>query len=57
MRVRAASADDAAAIAAIYAPYVTGTRGLVRDGSSPDAAEMARRMAAGDGRYPWLVGR
>lgn len=53
MRVRAATAEDAAAIAMIYAPQV-------RDGYAtfeldpPDAAEFARRMLAAP-RLPWLV--
>ena len=52
--VRPARAGDAAAIAAVYAPYVTdGTVSFELD--PPDAAEMARRMAAGGGRHPWLV--
>ncbi len=54
MKIRAAGADDAAAIAAIYAPYVGGTAASFET-KAPDAAEMARRMAAGAGRYPWLV--
>ena len=54
MRIRAASADDAPAIAAIYAPYVTGSVVSFETGA-PDAAEMARRMAEGEGHYPWLV--
>ena len=54
MRIRAASAEDAAAIAAIYAPYVTGSV-VSFETEAPDAAEIARRMAADAGRYPWLV--
>jgi phosphinothricin acetyltransferase len=54
VKVRAASADDAAAIAAIYAPYVLGTA-VSFETEAPDAAEMARRMAAGGDLYPWLV--
>jgi phosphinothricin acetyltransferase len=54
VRVRAATADDAAAIAAIYAPYVTGTV-VSFETEAPGAKEIARRMADGDGHYPWLV--
>jgi phosphinothricin acetyltransferase len=52
--LRPARPEDAAAIAAIYAPYVlTGTVSFESD--PPDAATMRERMAAGDGLYPWLV--
>lgn len=53
--IRLAAADDAAAIAAIYRPYVENSR-ISFEESAPDAAEMARRIA-GDGRgvHPWLV--
>ncbi|WP_375428064.1 arsinothricin resistance N-acetyltransferase ArsN1 family B [uncultured Sphingomonas sp.] len=54
IRVRPARTDDAVAIAAVYAPYVTdGVISFELD--PPDAAEMARRMAAGGARHPWLV--
>lgn len=53
--IRLAAAADAAAIAAIYAPFVTDTPVSFEE-EAPDAAEMARRIA-GDGRglHPWLV--
>lgn len=53
--IRLATAADAAAIAAIYAPYVTETPVSFEE-EAPDAAEMARRIV-GDGRglHPWLV--
>jgi L-amino acid N-acyltransferase YncA len=52
--IRGAVADDAASIAAIYAPHVlTGTASFEIE--PPDAAQMRKRMAAGDGLYPWLV--
>ncbi len=52
--IRLATAEDAAAIAAIYAPNVT--EGVASfEMIPPDAAEMARRMAASADRYPWLV--
>ena len=54
MKVRAATAADAAAIASIYAPYVTGTV-VSFETEAPDAPEIARRMAEGSGHYPWLV--
>lgn len=53
MRVRPARPDDAAAIAAIYAPHVTD--GVISfELVAPDAAETARRMTASP-RHPWLV--
>ncbi|MEG3125225.1 GNAT family N-acetyltransferase [Sphingomonas sp. GB1N7] len=52
--IRAARPEDAAAIAAIYAPYVlTGTVSFESD--APDARQMRTRMAASDGLYPWIV--
>ena len=52
--IRAATGDDAAAIAAIYAPFVlSGTVSFESD--APDAAAMRDRIAASDGYYPWLV--
>lgn len=54
-KIRAATLDDAAAVAAIYAPYVladTATFEVV----PPDTAEMARRMQAlTSAGYPYLV--
>ena len=54
MRIRAATAADAAAIASIYAPYVTGTA-VSFETEAPGPEEIARRMAEGDGYYPWLA--
>ena len=54
MRIRAASPDDAAAIAAIYAPYVTASV-ISFETEAPDADEIARRMAEGADHYTWLV--
>lgn len=52
--IRAAEPEDAAAIAAIYAPYVlTGTATFEIE--PPDARQMRSRMAASEGLYPWLV--
>ncbi len=54
IQLRAATPEDAAAIAAIYAPYVlTGTVSFEFD--PPDADAMRERMAASDGLYPWIV--
>lgn len=52
--IRAARPADAGAIAAIYRPYVLGGTISFED-TAPDAAAMAKRMAIGDGLYPWLV--
>lgn len=55
LTVRQATAADAAAIAAIYAPAVLhGTASYEEE--PPDAAEMARRVAEVQGKgLPWLV--
>jgi phosphinothricin acetyltransferase len=52
--IRPATQDDAAAIAAIYAPFVIDTP-ITFEINPPTPAEIAKRMAAGDGLYPWLV--
>jgi phosphinothricin acetyltransferase len=53
--IRLASAADAAAVAAIYAPYVTETFVSFEE-VAPDAEEMERRIAGSvPGLYPWLV--
>ena len=54
MIVRPARADDAPAIAALYAPFVDGS-GISFEDSAPDGAEMASRMAACGETHPWLV--
>ena len=52
--IRAATPEDAASIAAIYAPYVlSGTVSFETE--APDTRAMRTRMAASDGLYPWLV--
>jgi len=52
--IRAATPEDAAAIAAIYAPHVlTGT--VTFEIEPPDTRAMRTRMAASEGLYPWLV--
>ncbi|HEX8513142.1 MAG TPA: GNAT family N-acetyltransferase [Allosphingosinicella sp.] len=55
MKLRAATPDDAAAIAEIYAPFVTGSC-VSFETEPPDGAAMRARMEAGGGLYPWLVG-
>ena len=53
--IRLAAAEDAAAIAAIYRPYVEGST-ISFEERAPDADEMARRIAgATPGLHPWLV--
>lgn len=52
--VRDASAQDAAACAAIYAPYVTDTA-ISFETRPPSAAEMAERIAAAQRNHAWLV--
>jgi L-amino acid N-acyltransferase YncA len=54
VRIRAATPDDAAALAAIYAPYVTGSH-ISFETEAPDAAGMRARIEAGAGLYPWLA--
>lgn len=55
MKLRAATPDDAEAIAAIYAPFVT--ENAVSFETEPPAADKIRaRIEAGGGLYPWLAG-
>lgn len=51
--LRAATADDAGAIAEVYAPYVRDTS-ISFETEPPDAAEIRARMLA-EPRLPWLV--
>jgi L-amino acid N-acyltransferase YncA len=51
--VRAATPADAAAVAAIYAPVVTGTA-ISFEEEPPSPEEISRRMAARP-RLPWLI--
>ena len=53
-KVRVASVGDAAALAAIYAPYVEQTA-ITFEYEAPDAAGFARRIARTLERYPYLV--
>jgi len=52
--LRPARPEDAASIAAIYAPYVL-TATVSFETEAPDARAMRSRMAASDGLYPWIV--
>jgi phosphinothricin acetyltransferase len=54
VKARRATADDAAAIASIYAPYVQASV-VSFETEAPDEAEMRRRIEAGGDLYPWLV--
>ncbi len=51
--IRPAAPGDAAALAAIYAPYIDTA--ITFESPAPDAAEMARRIADTMSAYPWLV--
>jgi L-amino acid N-acyltransferase YncA len=53
-RIRDASDADAAACAAIYAPYVTDTA-ITFEAEPPSAAEMAERIASAARGHAWLV--
>lgn len=52
--LRDAAASDAAACAAIYAPYVSETA-ISFELVPPDAAEMARRIADAQRMHAWVV--
>lgn len=52
--IRLATADDATAIAEIYAPIVTRTP-ISFEEIAPDAAEMRTRILKTMQTYPWLV--
>jgi L-amino acid N-acyltransferase YncA len=54
MKVRAATAEDAAACAAIYAPYVTDTA-ITFETEPPTVAHMADRITAAECSHAWLV--
>ena len=54
VKIRRATADDAAAIASIYAPYVRASV-VSFETEAPDEAEMEGRIAALGDLYPWLV--
>ncbi|MBB2902276.1 phosphinothricin acetyltransferase [Kineococcus radiotolerans] len=52
--IRPATPADAAACAAVYAPYVRDTA-ISFELEPPDAAEVARRIEASGQRHAWLV--
>ena len=52
--VRDAAAEDGAACAAIYRPYVTDTV-ITFEYEPPTAADMARRIAAAQEKHAWVV--
>ena len=52
--LRLATPEDAAAIAAIYAPYVRETA-ISFEVEPPGVEEMRRRLTSGVARFPWLV--
>lgn len=54
MRIRRATAVDAAAIAGIYAPYVLASAASF-EAEAPDVKEMRARIEAGGDLYPWFV--
>jgi L-amino acid N-acyltransferase YncA len=54
MRVRDATEHDAAACAAIYAPYVTDTV-ITFESEPPTAGEMGQRIAAARRTHAWVV--
>lgn len=54
LRIRPATAGDAARCAEIYAPFVTDTCVSFEE-EAPDAAEMARRIAAYGASHGWFV--
>src|SRR6059058_3725801 len=54
MLVRDAASVDAAACAAIYAPYVTGTA-ITFEIEPPSTAEIEQRIAAAQATHAWLV--
>ena len=53
-RIRAVTVDDAAAIQAIYAPYVANTI-ISFEAAPPSVEEMAGRIKKTTAKYPWLV--
>jgi L-amino acid N-acyltransferase YncA len=54
MKIRAATTEDAAACAAIYAPYVTDTT-ISFETEPPTQAEMAERIVGAVRTHAWLV--
>ena len=54
IQLRVATPQDAAACAAIYAPYVTGTV-ITFETELPKAADFADRIGKVGAQYPWLI--
>lgn len=54
MKLRLATADDAGAVARIYAPYVTATA-VSFETEPPSVGEIRGRIESGGELYPWLV--
>lgn len=54
LTIRPATQEDAAACAAIYAPFVLGSW-VSFETDAPDAAEMARRITAHGASHGWLI--
>ncbi len=52
--IRIANADDGAAVAAVYRPYVEDSA-ISFETDPPDAVEMTKRIETTLQRYPWLV--
>jgi L-amino acid N-acyltransferase YncA len=52
--IRLATTDDAAAVAAIYAPYCEGSA-VSFEQAAPTTAEMAQRIATVTTQRPWIV--
>ncbi|MGZ8998835.1 MAG: N-acetyltransferase family protein [Allosphingosinicella sp.] len=55
MKVRLAGPGDAAAVAALYAPYVSDSI-VSFESTAPGEAEMRRRIEGGGELHPWLTG-
>jgi phosphinothricin acetyltransferase len=54
VRIRMASADDAAAVRDIYAPFVRDSA-VTFEYVVPSVAELAERVSGVTARFPWLV--
>jgi phosphinothricin acetyltransferase len=54
VKLRPAAPGDAAAVAAIYASFVTASA-VSFETDAPGPEEMRKRMAAGGELYPWIV--
>jgi len=55
LQIRLATPADAAAIAAIYAPFCGGDSAVSFETTPPPPAEMGERIARTTVSYPWLV--